>query len=84
MNFSYVHSALKKNIGKLGVIVSIDSKKSYSFPAKQQKIITGLANQIAWHLNQERNITKYPDLYMLFSSIPYPIAQIRYLTPLIK
>ena len=27
MNFSYVHSALKKNIGKLGVIVSIDSKK---------------------------------------------------------
>ena len=27
MNFSYVHSALKKNIGKLGVIVSIESKK---------------------------------------------------------
>ena len=27
MNFSYVHAALKKNIGKLGVIVSIESKK---------------------------------------------------------
>ena len=27
MNFSYVHSALKKNIGKLGVLVSVESKK---------------------------------------------------------
>ena len=27
MNFSYVHAALKKNIGKLGVIVSIESAK---------------------------------------------------------
>ena len=27
MNFSYVHTALKKNIGKLGVVVSIESKK---------------------------------------------------------
>ena len=27
MNFSYVHAALKKNIGKLGVIVCIESKK---------------------------------------------------------
>ena len=27
MNFSYVHAALKKNIGKLGVVVSIESKK---------------------------------------------------------
>ena len=27
MNFSYVHAALKKNIGKLGVIVSVESKK---------------------------------------------------------
>ena len=27
MNFSYVHAALKKNIGKLGVLVSIESKK---------------------------------------------------------
>jgi elongation factor Ts len=27
MNFSYVHAALKKNIGKLGVVVCIESKK---------------------------------------------------------
>ena len=27
MNFLYVHNAIKKNIGKLGVIVSIESKK---------------------------------------------------------
>ena len=27
MNFSYVHTALKKNVGKLGVIVSIEPKK---------------------------------------------------------
>ena len=27
MNFSYVHAELKKNIGKLGVIVTIESKK---------------------------------------------------------
>lgn len=27
MNFSYVHAALKKNIGKLGVLVCIESKK---------------------------------------------------------
>jgi elongation factor Ts len=27
MNFSYVHAALKKNIGKLGVVVSIESTK---------------------------------------------------------
>jgi len=36
-----------------GVLV-IDSKESYSFPAKQQKIIAGLANQMAWQLNQEK------------------------------
>jgi diguanylate cyclase (GGDEF)-like protein len=36
-----------------GVLV-IDSKGSYSFPAKQQKIIAGLANQMAWQLNQEK------------------------------
>jgi len=36
-----------------GVLV-IDSKKSYSFPAKEQKIIAGLANQMAWELDQEK------------------------------
>ena len=29
-------------------------KKSHSFPVKRQKILSGLANQMAWHLNQER------------------------------
>jgi diguanylate cyclase (GGDEF)-like protein len=35
-----------------GVLV-IDSKESYSFSAKQQKIIAGLAKQMAWELDQE-------------------------------
>ncbi len=39
---------------KLEGVLVIDSKESYSFPAKQQKIITGLVSQMAWHLNQER------------------------------
>ena len=40
-----------------GVLI-IDSKESYSFPAKQQKIITGLANQMAWQLNQEKQYSE--------------------------
>ena len=32
----------------------IDSKESYNFPTKLQKILSGLVNQIAWHLNHER------------------------------
>jgi signal transduction protein with GAF and PtsI domain len=35
-------------------VLFIDSKKSHAFPVKQQKILSGLANQMAWHLNQER------------------------------
>ena len=35
-------------------VLFIDSKESYTFPAKQQKILTGLANQMAWCLNQEK------------------------------
>jgi len=35
-------------------VLFIDSKKSYNFPVKQQKILSGLASQMAWHLNQER------------------------------
>ena len=35
-------------------VLFIDSKESYGFPTKQQKILSGLTNQIAWHLNQER------------------------------
>ena len=36
-----------------GVLV-IDSKESYNFSVKQQKIITGLARQMAWYLTQEK------------------------------
>ena len=39
-----------------GVLV-IDSKERYCFPVKQQKIIAGLAKQIAWELNKEKNDT---------------------------
>ena len=35
-------------------ILFIDSKESYTFPVKQQKILAGLANQMAWYLNQEK------------------------------
>ena len=28
LNFSYIHSSIKKNIGKIGVLVSLESKKS--------------------------------------------------------
>ena len=39
---------------KIEGVLAIDSKQSYGFPIKQQKIITGLANQMAWHLSQEK------------------------------
>jgi len=35
-------------------VLFVDSKKSYHFPIKQQKILSGLVKQMAWHLNQER------------------------------
>ena len=28
INFSYIHSSLKKNVGKLGVLLSLDTVKS--------------------------------------------------------
>jgi len=39
---------------RLEGVLFIDSKDSSGFPIKQQKILSGLVNQIAWHLNQER------------------------------
>ncbi|MCH8157235.1 MAG: GAF domain-containing protein [Nitrospinae bacterium] len=36
-----------------GVLV-IDTKGSYHFPAKLQKIVAGFAEQMAWHLNREK------------------------------
>ena len=47
----FIAPVIHKNL--VGVLF-IDSKKSYSFPVKQQKILSGLASQMAWHLNQER------------------------------
>jgi putative methionine-R-sulfoxide reductase with GAF domain len=35
-------------------VLFIDSKESYNFSIKQKKILSGLANQMAWHLNHER------------------------------
>ena len=43
MNFSYVHAALKKNIGKLGVVVSIESKKF-------NKQIKDFGHKLAMHI----------------------------------
>ena len=43
MNFSYVHAALKKNIGKLGVIVCIESKKF-------NKQIKDFGHKLAMHI----------------------------------
>ena len=52
---------------KLEGVLVIDSKESYSFPAKQQKIITGLANQMAWHLYQEKKDSWAKNSQNLFS-----------------
>jgi elongation factor Ts len=40
LNFSYMHSAMKKNIGKLGVLLSIDT-------TKEKKDIANLGKQLA-------------------------------------
>ena len=42
-NFSYMHSAIKKNLGKLGVLISIESKIS-------KEKITELGKQLAMHI----------------------------------
>ena len=43
INFSYIHSALKKNIGKLGVLLSIET-------TKQRDDILELGKQISMHI----------------------------------
>ena len=43
INFSYMHSSIKKNVGKLGVILSIDTTKSKSD-------IADLGKQLAMHI----------------------------------
>ena len=48
---SFIAPVIYKN---LEGVLFIDSKKSHAFPIKQQKILSGLAKQMAWHLNQER------------------------------
>jgi len=43
VNFSYTHSAIKKNIGKLGVLLSIDT-------TKQKNDILNLGKQLSMHI----------------------------------
>lgn len=43
-----------------GVLV-VDSKESYCFTARQQKILSQFAEQIAWHLYQERCAGQHHD-----------------------
>tara|TARA_B100000029_G_scaffold491608_1_gene551963 strand:- start:9037 stop:9906 length:870 start_codon:yes stop_codon:yes gene_type:complete len=43
LNFSYIHSALKKNVGKIGVIVSLKSKK-------QKNELLELGKQLSMHI----------------------------------
>ena len=43
INFSYIHSALKKNIGKIGVLVSLKSKK-------QKSELSELGKQLSMHI----------------------------------
>ena len=43
LNFSYVHSAIKKNIGKIGVLVSLESQK-------QKKELLEFGKMLAMHI----------------------------------
>ena len=43
LNFSYTHAALKKNIGKLGVLISIET-------TKEKNDVTNLGKQLAMHI----------------------------------
>ena len=43
LNFSYVHSALKQNVGKLGVLLSLET-------TKQKKDILNFGKQLAMHI----------------------------------
>ena len=44
----------------LGVLI-IDTKESYQIPIKLQKILSNFAEQIAWHLHQEKHGTTLND-----------------------
>ena len=43
VNFSYMHSAIKKNVGKLGVLLSIDT-------TKQKNVILNLGKELSMHI----------------------------------
>ncbi len=43
-NFSYIHTAVKKNLGKLGVLVSIEAKN------KSRDDVSNLGKQLAMHI----------------------------------
>ena len=47
--------------GKLEGVLVVDTKEKFHFSAKVQKIVSGLADQIAWHLNQEKTARGWDD-----------------------
>ena len=47
--------------GKLEGVLVVDTKEKSHFSAKVQKIVSGLADQIAWHLNQEKSARGWDD-----------------------
>ena len=50
INFSYIHSSVKKNIGKLGVLVSIET-------TKQKNDLSELGKQLAMHVASSSPLT---------------------------
>lgn len=42
---------------KLVGVLAVDSKESYHFSTRSQKLVTGFADQMAWHLHQEKLFT---------------------------
>ena len=43
---------------KLVGVLAVDSKESYHFSTRSQKLVAGFADQIAWHLHQEKLFTE--------------------------
>lgn len=53
--------------GNLEGVLVVDTKEKFHFSAKVQKIVSGLADQIAWRLNQEKQARGWDDR----SFLPY-------------
>lgn len=50
---SFLAVPVKNKLGKVLGVLTIDSKQSYNFPPKLQKIITGFADQLSAHIERE-------------------------------